>query len=126
MTQDRPWPFAARSGSRAALMSRPQGRRSPLGLPLLSAEFARLSGVEAEYLGEFESQALGPLSIGGLPAPSCSRRPVSRIGSLYRRLPFREQADSKAPTDLIPDNGQVERMNRTIQDARAALPGKRF
>jgi hypothetical protein len=41
-------------------------------------------------------------------------------------LPFGEQADSKAPTDLIPDNGQVERMNRTIKDARAALPGKRF
>jgi hypothetical protein len=31
--------------------------------------------------------------------------------------PFREQADSKPPTDHIPDNGQVERMNRTIKDA---------
>src|SRR5580698_9944720 len=31
--------------------------------------------------------------------------------------PFRKQADSKAPTDHIPDNGQVERMNRTIKDA---------
>ncbi len=53
----------------------------------------------------------------GLPAPSYSRRPVPRMGSQYRRLPFGEQADSKAPTDLIPDNGQVERMNRTIKDA---------
>jgi len=39
------------------------------------------------------------------------------MGSPYRRLPFGEQADSEAPTDLIPDNGQVERMNRTIKDA---------
>ena len=31
--------------------------------------------------------------------------------------PFRKQADSAAPTDHIPDNGQVERMNRTIKDA---------
>jgi hypothetical protein len=31
--------------------------------------------------------------------------------------PFREQADSAAPTDLIPDKGQVERMNRTIKGA---------
>jgi hypothetical protein len=30
-------------------------------------------------------------------------------------LPFREQADGEAPTDLISDNGQVERMNRTIK-----------
>ena len=39
------------------------------------------------------------------------------MGSPYRLLPFGEQADSKTPTDLIPDNGQVERMNRTIKDA---------
>ena len=32
-------------------------------------------------------------------------------------LPFREQADGEAPADLIPDNGQVERMNRTLKDA---------
>jgi hypothetical protein len=32
-------------------------------------------------------------------------------------LSFREQADGEAPTDLTPDNGQVERMNRTIKDA---------
>ena len=31
--------------------------------------------------------------------------------------PFGERADSKAPTDLRPDNGQAERMNRTIKDA---------
>ena len=31
--------------------------------------------------------------------------------------PFREQPDNEAPTDHIPDNGQVERMNRTIKDA---------
>jgi hypothetical protein len=91
------------------------------GLPLLSAEFARLSGVEAEYLGEFESRALGPTVYRRL-ARTFVLPPVSRIGSLYRRL----QEDSKAPTDLIPDNGQVERMNRTIKDARAALLGKRF
>ena len=48
------------------------------------------------------------------------------MGSPYRCLPFEEQADSKAPTDLVPDNGQVERMNRTIKDARTALLGKRF
>jgi Integrase core domain len=49
----------------------------------------------------------------GLPAPSCSRCPVSRTGSPYRHLPFGEQADSNAPTDLIPDNGKAERFVRT-------------
>ena len=63
------------------------------------------------------AHAFSPLSIGGLPAPSCSRRPVSRMGSPYRQFPFRKQPDNEAPADLIPDNGQVERMNRTIKDA---------
>src|ERR1700733_13351063 len=35
--------------------------------------------------------------------------------------PFRKQADSKAPTDHIPDNGQVERINRTIKDATVKI-----
>jgi hypothetical protein len=39
------------------------------------------------------------------------------MGPPYRRLPFGDQADRKAPTDLIPDNGQAERMSRTIKDA---------
>jgi hypothetical protein len=45
--------------------------------------------------------------------------PAPRVpdGLTISPAPFREQADSKAPTDLIPDNGQVERMNRTIKDA---------
>jgi hypothetical protein len=30
---------------------------------------------------------------------------------------LRESTDIKAPTDHIPDNGQVERTNRTIKDA---------
>jgi hypothetical protein len=30
---------------------------------------------------------------------------------------LREPTDIKAPTDHIPDNGQAERMNRTIKDA---------
>ena len=72
----------------------------------------------------------------GLPAPSCSRRPVSRMGSPYRCLPFEEQADSKAPTDLIPDNGKAERFVQTSlrewayarayetsEDRAAQLPG---
>jgi Integrase core domain len=42
---------------------------------------------------------------------------VSRMGSPYRQFPFRKQPDNEAPADLIPDNGQVERMNRTIKDA---------
>src|SRR5580700_3022750 len=45
-----------------------------------------------------------------LPAPR-------RMGSPYRQFPFRKQPDNEAPADLIPDNGQVERMNRTIKDA---------
>jgi hypothetical protein len=40
------------------------------------------------------------------------------MGSPYRRL-LQKQADTVAPTDLIPDSGQVERMNRTINDATA-------
>ena len=38
------------------------------------------------------------------------------MGSPYRRLPFGEQADSKAPTELIPDNGIVERFHKTMLD----------
>jgi Integrase core domain len=67
-------------------------------------------------LPDLSYSPLGPLSIGGLPAPSCSRRPASRLGSPYRRLPFGGQADSKAPTDLIPDNGIVERFHKTMLD----------
>jgi hypothetical protein len=45
--------------------------------------------------------------------------PAPRVpdGLTITPSPFRKQADSKAPTDHIPDNGQVERMNRTIKDA---------
>src|ERR1700729_4454969 len=45
--------------------------------------------------------------------------PAPRVpdGLTISPSPFLEQADSKAPTDHIPDNGQVERMNRTIKDA---------
>jgi Integrase core domain len=39
------------------------------------------------------------------------------MGSTILPVPFREQADGEAPTDLIPDNGKLERMNRTIKDA---------
>src|SRR6516162_128576 len=38
------------------------------------------------------------------------------MGSPYRRLPFGEQADSKAPTELIPDNGIVECFHKTMLD----------
>src|ERR1700691_5019511 len=45
--------------------------------------------------------------------------PAPRVqdGLTISPSPSREQADSKAPTDHIPDNGQVERMNRTIKEA---------
>src|SRR5271156_375789 len=43
--------------------------------------------------------------------------PLVQDGLTISPSPFRKQADSKAPTDHIPDNGQVERMNRTIKDA---------
>jgi transposase InsO family protein len=45
--------------------------------------------------------------------------PAPRVpdGLTISPSPFREQPDNEAPTDLIPDNGQVERMNRTIKDA---------
>jgi hypothetical protein len=39
------------------------------------------------------------------------------MGSPYRQFPFRKQAGTEVPADLIPDNGQAERMNRTIKDA---------
>ena len=35
------------------------------------------------------------------------------MGSPYRRCSFRKQADSKAPTDHIPDKGKVERFVQT-------------
>ena len=37
------------------------------------------------------------------------------MGSPYCRFPS-EQADGEAPTDLIPDNGIVERFHRTVLD----------
>ena len=45
--------------------------------------------------------------------------PAPRVqdGLTISPSPFRKQADSKARTDHVPDNGQVERMNRTIKDA---------
>src|SRR6516165_5534423 len=45
--------------------------------------------------------------------------PAPRVpdGLTISPVPFREQPDNEAPTDLIPDNGQVERMNRTVKDA---------
>ena len=45
--------------------------------------------------------------------------PAPRVqdGLTISPSPFREQADSEAPTDHIPDNGQGERMNRTIKEA---------
>jgi transposase InsO family protein len=45
--------------------------------------------------------------------------PAPRVqdGLTISPSPSREQADSKALTNHIPDNGQVERMNRTIKDA---------
>jgi Integrase core domain len=44
--------------------------------------------------------------------------PASHVpdGLTISPVPFREQPDRGA-ADLIPDNGQVERMNRTIKDA---------
>jgi hypothetical protein len=45
--------------------------------------------------------------------------PAPRVpdGLTITPSPFRKQAGTEAPADLIPDNGQVERMNRTIKDA---------
>ena len=44
--------------------------------------------------------------------------PAPRVpdGLTISPAPFREQADSKAPTDLIPDNGIVERFHKTVLD----------
>jgi hypothetical protein len=58
--------------------------------------------------------------------PTVYRRPASTFvlpaprvpdGLTISPVPFRKQAGTEAPADLIPDNGQVERMNRTIKDA---------
>ena len=44
--------------------------------------------------------------------------PAPRVqdGLTISSLPLREQADSQAPTDLIPDNGIVERFHKTMLD----------
>jgi hypothetical protein len=44
--------------------------------------------------------------------------PAPRVpdGLTISLSPFREQADSKAPTDLIPDNGIAERFHKTVLD----------
>ena len=45
--------------------------------------------------------------------------PAPRVpdGLTISPVPFRKQPDNEAPADLIPDNGKIERMNRTIKDA---------
>jgi hypothetical protein len=54
--------------------------------------------------------------------------PAPRVpdGLTISPAPFREQADSKAPTDHIPDNGIVERFHKTVLDEfyRAAFRKK--
>jgi hypothetical protein len=55
------------------------------------------------------------MSIGGLPAPSCSCRLVSCMGFTIAPSPFRNRR-AEASADLITDNGQIERINRTIMD----------
>ena len=44
--------------------------------------------------------------------------PAPRVqdGLTISPSPFRKQADSKAPTDHIPDNGIVERFHKTMLD----------
>jgi hypothetical protein len=44
--------------------------------------------------------------------------PAPRVpdGLTISPSPFREKADSKAPTHLIPDNGIVERFHKTVLD----------
>src|ERR1700691_6047828 len=44
--------------------------------------------------------------------------PAPRVqdGLTISLSPFRKQVDSKAPTDLIPDNGIVERFHKTVLD----------
>ena len=63
----------------------------------------------------YRARALSPLSIGGLPAPSCSLRPASQMGSLYRPLPF-GNSRTMSRRRSIPDNGQVERLFRTLKE----------
>ena len=56
-----------------------------------------------------------PLSIGGLPAPSCSRRPcpgwAHHIAVSLTGIGGQQGAD-----DHIPDNGIVERFHKTVLD----------
>jgi Integrase core domain len=44
--------------------------------------------------------------------------PAPRVpdGLTISPSPFREQPDNEAPTDLIPDNGIVERFHKTVLD----------
>ena len=51
------------------------------------------------------------------PAPSGSRRPVSRMGSPYRRFPFQETGGQRGADDLIPHGMDiVERFHKTVLD----------
>ena len=59
--------------------------------------------------------------IDGLPAPSCSGAPRPRWAH-HNAVLRKAQPDGKGAADYIPDNGQVERMNRTIKEA----PVKRY
>jgi hypothetical protein len=61
-------------------------------------------------------QSLTNQSLGaGLPAHSCSRRPVSQMGSPYRGS-LAGTAGQQGAADLIPDNGIVERFHKTMLD----------
>jgi hypothetical protein len=72
-----------------------------------------------------EHAARMPMALLGLSAHSLSTPartfvlPAPRVpdGRTISPVPFREQPGRRGADYLIPDNGQVERMNRTIKDA---------
>ena len=56
------------------------------------------------------------MSIGGLPAPSCSRRPASQMGSPYRRLPFGKRRTARRRRITYRITAIVERFHKTMLD----------
>lgn len=58
------------------------------------------------------ARALSPAFAGGLPAPSCSRCPVSQMGSPYTI--FGKMAGDEGTARIMPDNGICERLHKTV------------
>src|SRR6266513_1846522 len=73
------------------------------------------SGKKAAGIELGQHAGIGLIGVGGLPAPLCSRRPVSQMGSPQPLFP-KASANTRGAEIIMPDNGICERFHRTVLD----------